>query len=1047
MGLLDKYTMRSKVHKETMGKFIELILEQDIMREEFEGVQGQYVQWFVKVIVTGGIRRFNQQVIQEKVDFLEKVGLVNLMLGSMDDQHTCIYDMILRSRELQGFLCQMMQSGVASISLKALEIVQGFTRYYVQWCIGKYSENDHEIQQSAEDEQSDYEIITMSHTRLYLIQLIIKITFLSIEIYGNENAYVEFSTFTLLHQLFNSILPAPSFSNEIYKSQNIEMYNKRVRQSEIPDLREIDPITLPEFEIIDPIYLSSRLDLAFRIWNYVQSSLESKWTNIRKLTYRLLASMLRINFHNYGNALKTKLKNNFPVLLNILLESNNTEAKKGGLYILGSFCGLSHDCDLPNINIKDNLFFFRKNESYVSIALWQKVFDMQTDWDVNVRDAANILIQFCAPRESIRYFNQMENEKYELKLSEIQNKLSFSRALRLGMGRVLGFIGPHDHDVDDQEDLEDTEEMNPSFHDYSNKDQSHTDLQSPSESSENNSYRDETDNEFNERYFYVDKYDNEQLKELMKLFIIKVMTVAKDADCSPKDMLKSAIYNLPTKLWIDKQGAGEKDSGYYYNDQMLGNDKITDFIEDRIDATSLGSLQTDHLHGYASAQVNKQTENKHSEGTIDAHEESEYLIFERHFESQPFNSSEEEDKDTETVRESNSLEKDPIFDDDLNTEDLGIIDLEDDDVFDNIDDDKLPFLKNTYSKKNRPNNSKSVAAGSKSKANRIDFGREDVGPDITPKNKSEPSTPEKDTEIIEPEKDLQVDDIDADNVEIIKEQSNVQEIEISEPPVLEPEINNLEIESQQDLILTDSINLQIEDPAPAQIQQIEKEEKVLDDFDSKNDQEAEGEENDDEGESDIDKYLDFQDDDEGEDATEFVKFKEEYYTSDKDSNSEQEIDVFDVLKEKKVSELVYKPTSEIAKNIKAEISVSESLEEEKKDAINVKKITPLKTKHKRKQEISITTTVPPNSGAKSSRNIQRNKITNESNTAPIFEPKIKALNSSKSSNLIIEEGSESPLSESKPSKLSKQSKEISAPVSGIATEVIDLTNPVESSPK
>jgi hypothetical protein len=61
-------------------------------------------------------------------------------------------------------------------------------------------------------------------------------------------------------------------------------------------------------------------------------------------------------------------------------------------------------------------------------------------------------------------------------------------------------------------------------------------------------------------------------------------------------------------------------------------------------------------------------------------------------------------------------------------EDLGIIDLDElekedgtaengkdslaffDDQF---DDDKLPVLKNTYSKKHRPNNSKSVAIGSK----------------------------------------------------------------------------------------------------------------------------------------------------------------------------------------------------------------------------------------------------------------------------------------------------------------------------------------------
>ena len=70
---------------------------------------------------------------------------------------------------------------------------------------------------------------------------------------------------------------------------------------------------------------------------------------------------------------------------------------------------------------------------------------------------------------------------------------------------------------------------------------------------------------------------------------------------------------------------------------------------------------------------------------------------------------------------------------DMNTEELGIIDLEDDDLFDNIDDEKLPVLKNTYSKKNRPNNSKSLAAGSKSKANKIDYGA--VGGSLVPEGR------------------------------------------------------------------------------------------------------------------------------------------------------------------------------------------------------------------------------------------------------------------------------------------------------------------------
>lgn len=60
--------------------------------------------------------------------------------------------------------------------------------------------------------------------------------------------------------------------------------------------------------------------------------------------------------------------------------------------------------------------------------------------------------------------------------------------------------------------------------------------------------------------------------------------------------------------------------------------------------------------------------------------------------------------------------------DGINQEDLGIIDLDTDDIsdeFDEFDDDKLPVLKNTYSKKSRPNNSKSVAIGSRSQGGHI----------------------------------------------------------------------------------------------------------------------------------------------------------------------------------------------------------------------------------------------------------------------------------------------------------------------------------------
>jgi hypothetical protein len=64
------------------------------------------------------------------------------------------------------------------------------------------------------------------------------------------------------------------------------------------------------------------------------------------------------------------------------------------------------------------------------------------------------------------------------------------------------------------------------------------------------------------------------------------------------------------------------------------------------------------------------------------------LIFERHFDS--------------TLEEEFKEKRNQLFnteDETMNTEDLGIIDLDDDDsLCDNIDDENLPVLKNSYSK-------------------------------------------------------------------------------------------------------------------------------------------------------------------------------------------------------------------------------------------------------------------------------------------------------------------------------------------------------------
>jgi len=73
-----------------------------------------------------------------------------------------------------------------------------------------------------------------------------------------------------------------------------------------------------------------------------------------------------------------------------LLSSKESESKAGGLNILGSFCGLSYD--FSAIKISKNLDFFKRNSNFVSLGVWQLVFDLQEDWDITIKEASVVLI-------------------------------------------------------------------------------------------------------------------------------------------------------------------------------------------------------------------------------------------------------------------------------------------------------------------------------------------------------------------------------------------------------------------------------------------------------------------------------------------------------------------------------------------------------------------------------------------------------------------------------------------------------------------------------
>jgi hypothetical protein len=146
---------------------------------------------------------------------------------------------------------------------------------------------------------------------------------------------------------------------------------------------------------------------------------------------------------------------------------------------------------------------------------------------------------------------------------------------------------------------------------------------------------------------------------------------------------------------------------------------IYDGFEDQIIWMHCSSAGKNGGYGQGSLKTMKQKQFEE----ID-HDHNNYLIFDRRFDST------EKRGDMTTQEEINGMQIHPsdeklrgpndrtLRNEHSPSDDLGIIDLDndeddEDDIFD-VDDDKLPILKNIFSKKNRPNNGKSVAIGSRS---------------------------------------------------------------------------------------------------------------------------------------------------------------------------------------------------------------------------------------------------------------------------------------------------------------------------------------------
>ena len=122
-----------------------------------------------------------------------------------------------------------------------------------------------------------------------------------------------------------------------------------------------------------------------------------------------------------NNATHDRLKEIVLPMLYSLLSSKESESKAGGLNILGSFCGLSYD--FTGVKIHQNLHFLQRNSQFVSLPIWRLVYQLQDDWDITIKEASVVLVQLCAPRNAIMYYQSLKAKREKQKLEYMQSEM------------------------------------------------------------------------------------------------------------------------------------------------------------------------------------------------------------------------------------------------------------------------------------------------------------------------------------------------------------------------------------------------------------------------------------------------------------------------------------------------------------------------------------------------------------------------------------------------------------------------------------------------
>jgi hypothetical protein len=166
-----------------------------------------------------------KDLIELHTTYKERIAFFIDIIQKFKEIHINLYREILLNTHFHNFLFQLLKKGELELRIKSHEILEILSK-----CINYISERREgaegisgrgstNVESMHPRNRSDgREVEGISPERLALIQLYFRIAKMSLE--SENDFYLQFSALILLDNIFQNLMPVPTYANELFKIKN-----------------------------------------------------------------------------------------------------------------------------------------------------------------------------------------------------------------------------------------------------------------------------------------------------------------------------------------------------------------------------------------------------------------------------------------------------------------------------------------------------------------------------------------------------------------------------------------------------------------------------------------------------------------------------------------------------------------------------------------------------------------------------------------------------------------------------------------------------------